>query len=217
MLSYKNWLINYKISKLRSLYDRVLHVGVLDFLFEKKDWFMRMCIDYSDLNPVMVKNKYMLLMIDDLFNQLQGASVFSKIGLRLSYHQVWVKVEDISKTAFWSHYGHYEFLVMTFGLSNASVVFRDFMNWVFRAVLNKYVILFIDDILVYSQNLTDHSVHLAHILKTLWQNKVCAKFSKCKLWLDNVAFLRHTVYGEGISADPCNIEAILGWKWPSTV
>ena len=127
--------------------------------------------------------------IDDLFDQLQGASVFSKIDLRLGYNQLKIKKADILKTAFRTRYGHYEFLVMPFGLTNAPAVFMDLMNRVFRPYLDKFVIVFIDDILVYSSNKGDHENHLRMVLQTMREKQLYAKFSKCEFWLNKVALM----------------------------
>ncbi|KAL0549084.1 hypothetical protein IC582_013564 [Cucumis melo] len=123
---------------------------------KKKDGSMRLCIDYRDLNKVTVQNRYPLPRIDDLFDQLQGATVFSKIDLRSGYHQLRIKDGDVPKTAFRSRYGHYEFIEMSFGLTNAPAVFMDLMNRVFREFLDTFVIVFIDDILIYSKTEVEH-------------------------------------------------------------
>ena len=128
---------------------------------------MRLCIDYKELNKVTVRNKYPLPRIDDLFDQLQGACVFSKIYLRSGYHQLKVRREDVLKTAFRTRYGHYEFLVMPFGLTNAPVAFMDLMNRVFKPYLDQFVVVFIDDILVYSKSREEHEHHLSIVLQTL--------------------------------------------------
>ena len=160
---------------------------------KKKDGSLRLCVDYCQLNKVTIKNKYPLPRIDDLFDQLQGASVFSKIDLRSGYHQLKIKEADIPKTAFRTHYGHYEFLVMPFGLTNAPAVFMDLMNRVFRPYLDKFVIVFIDDILVYSSSSDDHEKHLKIVLQTIRDKQLYAKLSKCEFWKDKVAFLGHVV------------------------
>ncbi|KAL0540047.1 hypothetical protein IC582_024275 [Cucumis melo] len=184
---------------------------------KKKDGSMRLCIDYRELNKVTVKNRYPLPRIDDLFDQLQGATVFSKIDLRSGYHQLRIKDEDIPKTAFRSRYGHYEFIVMSFGLTNAPAVFMDLMNRVFREFLDTFVIVFIDDILIYSKTEAEHEEHLRMVLQTLRDNKLYAKFSKCEFWLKQVSFLGHVVSKAGVSVDPAKIEAVTGWTRPSTV
>ncbi|TYK08816.1 ty3-gypsy retrotransposon protein [Cucumis melo var. makuwa] len=160
---------------------------------KKKDGSMHLCIDYRELNKVTVKNRYPLPRIDDLFDQLQGATVFSKIDLRSGYHQLRIRDSDILKTAFRSRYEHYEFIVMSFGLTNASAVFMDLMNRVFKDFLDSFVIVFIDDILIYSKTETEHEEHLHQVLETLRANKLYAKFSKCEFWLKKVTFLGHVV------------------------
>ncbi|KAL0534798.1 hypothetical protein IC582_029092 [Cucumis melo] len=184
---------------------------------KKKDGSMRLCIDYRELNKVTVKNRYPLPRIDDLFDQLQGATVFSKIDLRSGYHQLRIKDEDVPKTAFRSRYGHYEFIVMSFGLTNALAVFMDLMNRVFREFLDTFVIVFIDDIFIYSKTEAEHEEHLRMVLQTLRDNKLYGKFSKCEFWLKQVSFLGHVVSKDGVSVDPAKIEAVTGWTRPSTV
>ncbi|KAL0533479.1 hypothetical protein IC582_030319 [Cucumis melo] len=161
---------------------------------KKKDGSMRLYIDYKKLNKVTVKNKYPLPRIDDLFDQLQGATVFSEIDLQLGYHQLRIKDNDVSKTAFRSGYGHYEFIVMSFGLTNAPAVFMDLMNRVFREFLDTFVIVFIDDILIYSKTKAEHEEHLRM-----------------------VSFIGHVVSKAGVSMDPAKIEAVSSWPRPSTV
>ncbi|KAL0551944.1 hypothetical protein IC582_011037 [Cucumis melo] len=183
---------------------------------KKKDGSMHLCIDYRELNKVTVKNRYPLPKIDDLFDQLQGATVFSKIDLRSGYHQLRIRDSDIPKTAFRSRYGHYEFIVMSFDLTNAPAVFMDLMNRVFKDFLDSFVIVFIDDILIYSKTETEHEEHLHQVLETLRDNKLYAKFSKCEFWLKKVTFLGHVVSSEGVSVDPAKIEAVTNWPRPST-
>ncbi|GKV43021.1 hypothetical protein SLEP1_g50363 [Rubroshorea leprosula] len=155
----------------------------------KKDGSMRLCIDYRELNKVTIKNRYPLPRIDDLFDQLKGAQVFSKIDLRFGYHQLKIKSDDVPKTTFRTRYGHYEFIVMPFGLTNAPTRFMDLMNRVFSKYLDKFVIVFIDDILIYSSSHTLHEKHLRIVLETLRSERLFAKFKKCEFWLDNVTFL----------------------------
>ncbi|GJY10510.1 putative reverse transcriptase domain-containing protein [Tanacetum coccineum] len=156
---------------------------------KKKDGSLRMCIDYRELNKLTIKNRYPLPRIDDLFDQLQGSRYFSKIDLRSGYHQLRVHEDDIPKTAFRTRYGHFEFTVMPFGLTNAPAVFMDLMNRVCKLYLDKFVIVFIDDILIYSKTKEDHEVHLGLVLELLRKEKLYAKFSKCEFWLQEVQFL----------------------------
>ncbi|GKB60322.1 putative reverse transcriptase domain-containing protein [Tanacetum coccineum] len=150
---------------------------------KKKDGSFRMCIDYRELNKLTVKSQYPLPRIDDLFDQLQGSRVYSKIDLRSGYHQLIVREEDILKTAFRTRYGHYEFQVMPFGLTNAPAVFMDLMNRVCKPYLDRFVIVFIDDIYIYSKSRKEHEGHLKLILKLLKEEELYAKFSKCEFWL----------------------------------
>ncbi|GJY44058.1 putative reverse transcriptase domain-containing protein [Tanacetum coccineum] len=160
---------------------------------KKKDGAMRMCIDYRELNKLTIKNRYPLPRIDDLFDQLQGACCSSKIDIHSGYHQLRVREEDIPKTAFRTRYGHFEFTVMPFGLTNAPTIFMDLMNRVCKPYLDKFVIVFIDDILIYSKSEEEHEVHLKTILDLLEKEKLYAKFSKCEFWLKEVQFLGHVV------------------------
>ncbi|GJQ89821.1 putative reverse transcriptase domain-containing protein [Tanacetum coccineum] len=183
---------------------------------KKKDGSFRMCIDYRELNKLTVKNRYPLPRIDDLFDQLQGSSVYSKINLRSGYHQLRVREEDIPKTAFRTRYGHYEFQVMPFGLTNAPAVFMDLMNRVCKPYLDKFVIVFIDDILIYSKNKQEHEEHLKLILELLKKEELYAKFSKCEFWIPKVQFLGHVIDSEGIHVDPAKIESIKDWTSPKS-
>ena len=184
---------------------------------KKKDGSLRLCIDYRQLNRVTIRNQYPLPRIDELFDQLQGSRVYSKIDLRSGYHQLRVQESDVPKTAFRTRYGHYEFLVMPFGLTNALAAFMDLMNRVFQPYLDRFVIVFIDDILVYSGSLEEHSEHLRIVLQTLRERQLYAMLSKCQFWLDRVAFLGHVIAAEGVSVDPQKIEAVVNWKPPKNV
>ncbi|GJU37877.1 putative reverse transcriptase domain-containing protein [Tanacetum coccineum] len=169
---------------------------------KKKDGSFRMCIDYRELNKLTVKNRYPLPRINDLFDQLQGSQFFSKIDLRSGYHQLRVHEDDISKIAFRTRYGHFEFTVMPFGLTNAPAVFIDLMNRVCRPYLDKFLIVVIDDILIYSKTREEHVEHLRLVSGLLKKEKLYAKFSKCELWLREVQFLGHVINGNGIHVDP---------------
>nr|GEU74631.1 putative reverse transcriptase domain-containing protein [Tanacetum cinerariifolium] len=165
----------------------------------KKDGLFRMCIDYRELNKLTIKNRYPLPRIDDLFDQLQGSRYLSKIDLRSGYHQLRVREEDIPRTTFKTRYRHFEFTVMPFGLTNAPAVFMDLMNRVGRPYLDKFVIVFIDNILIYSKSKEEHDVLLKLILELLKNEKLFGKFLKYEFWLQEVHFLGHGVNSEGLA------------------
>ncbi|GJY92612.1 putative reverse transcriptase domain-containing protein [Tanacetum coccineum] len=178
--------------------------GAPVLFFKKKDESFRMCIDYRELNKLTVKNHYPLPKIDDLFDQLQGSSVYSKIDLRSCYHQLRLRDKDIPKAAFRTRYGHYEFQVMPFGLTNVPAVFMDLMNRVCKPYLDKFVIVFIDDIFIYSRNKEEHAYHLRIIMELLKKEKL---YAKCDFWISIVQFLGHVIDSRGIQVDPAKIEA----------
>ncbi|CAN4101409.1 unnamed protein product [Withania somnifera] len=188
--------------RLRDLLDKgficssVSPWGAPVLFVKKKDGSMRMCIDYRRLNKVTVKNKYPLPRIDDLFDRLRGAAVFSKIDLRFGYHRLRIRTEDIPRTAFGTRYGHYKVL---------------------KPYLDLFVIVFIDDILVYLRNKSDHEQDLRLILRTLREHKLYAKFSKCEFWLESRCISGHVVSKNGVSVDPANIQAVRDWPRPTNV
>jgi hypothetical protein len=184
---------------------------------KKKEGTLRMCVDYRPLNAITIKNKYLLPHIDVLFDQLAKAKVFSKIYLRSGYHQIKIRPQDIPKTAFSTRYGLYKYLVMSFGLTNAPAYFMYLMNTVFMPELNKFVVVFIDDILVYSENKKDHEEHLRIVLTRLRDHKLYAKFSKCEFWLKKLSFLGHILSENGVSVDPSKVQEVMDWKTPTTV
>jgi hypothetical protein len=184
---------------------------------KKKDGSMRMCIDYRELNKVMIKNRYPLPRIDDLLDQLQGARVFSKVDLHSGYHQVRVKEEDIPKIAFRTRYRHYKFLVMSFGLTNAPGVSMDTMNKVFHDYLDQFTVVFIDDILIYSRMSEEHEEHLRKALERLRREKLYAKLKKCEIWINSVSFLGHVIFGEGVAVDSEKVKAMVEWTRPTSV
>nr|GEX08736.1 putative reverse transcriptase domain-containing protein [Tanacetum cinerariifolium] len=191
-------------------------LGAPVLFVKKKDRSFRMCIDYRELNKLTVKNCYPLPRIDDLFNQLQGSSVYSKIDLRSGYYQLRVREEDILKTAFRTRYDHYEFQVMPFGLTNAPAVFMDLMNRVCKLYLDKFVIVFIDDILIYSKDEKVHKEHRKAILELLQKEELYAKFSKCEFWIPKVQFLGHVIDSQGIHVDPTKIKSVKDWASPKS-
>jgi hypothetical protein len=173
---------------------------------------LRLCIDFRQLNKVTVKNKYPLPRIDDLFDQLKDAKIFSKIYLILGYHQVRIKEEDISKTGFRTRYGHYEFTVVPFGLSNAPVFFMFLMNGVFQEYLDKFVIVFLDDILIYSKSEEEHEHHLRMVLQALRERQLYAKLSKFSFYQKQIHYLGHIISKYGIAMDPKKIKSIKEWS-----
>jgi hypothetical protein len=184
---------------------------------EKKDGTQRMCVDYRSLNEVTVKNKYPLPRIEDLFDQMKGASVFSKIDLRSGYHQLKIRESDIPKTAFRTQYGLYEYTVMSFGLTNAPAYFMYLMNKVFMEYLDRFIVVFIDDILIFSKMMEEHEEHLRLVLEKLRSNQLYAKFSKCEFWLTEVAFLGYVISAGGVSFDLSKVKDVLNWMPPITV
>jgi hypothetical protein len=191
--------------------------GAPVLFMKKKDGTLRLCIDFRQLNKVTVKNKYPLSRIDDLFDQLKGAKIFSKIDLRSGYHQVRIKDEDIGKTTFRTRYGHYEFTVVLFEMSNTLVVFMCLMNGVFRDYLDKFFIVFLDDILVYSKLEEEHEKHLRMVLQVLREHQLYAKLSKCSFYQRQIHYLGHIISEEGIIMDPEKVEAIREWSAPRNV
>jgi hypothetical protein len=184
---------------------------------KKKDESLSLCIDYRPLNAVTIKNKYPLPCIDVLFDQLVGAKVFSKIDLRSDYHQIKIRASDIPKTAFSTRYGSYEYLVVSFGLTNAPTYFMYLMNSVFMPELDKFVVVFIDDILVYSKNEEEHAGHLHVVLQHLREHHLYAKLSKYDFWLKEIKFLGHSISQAGIAIDPDKVQEVMNWKPPTTV
>ncbi|GAU51685.1 hypothetical protein TSUD_414990 [Trifolium subterraneum] len=190
--------------------------GAPVLLVKKKDGKSRLCVDYRQLNRVTIKNRYPLPRIDDLMDQLRGVVIFSKIDLMSGYHQIRVKEEDIPKTAFRTRYGHYEYLVMPFGVTNAPAIFMDYMNRIFHLFLDKFVVVFIDDILIYSKSREEHEEHLRLVLQVLKEKQLYANLGKCEFWLEEVKFLGHVISKEGIAVDPSKVEAVVAWERPKT-
>jgi hypothetical protein len=184
---------------------------------KKKDGTMRMCVDYRALNNVTVKNSYPLPRVDELFDRLQGAKYFSKIDLRSGYHQIRIAPEDVPKTAFRTRYGHFEFLVLPFGLTNAPGTFMHLMHETFREHLDDFVLVFLDDILIYSKTLADHEVHVRKVLEALRKSKLYAKESKCEFFKTEVEFLGHHVGREGIRMMEDKLQAVNDWPVPKNV
>ena len=176
-----------------------------------------MCMDYRQLNKLTVKNKYPLPRIDNLFDQVRGAKVFSKIDLRSGYHQIQIKEEDICKTTFHTRYGHYEFVVLPFGLTDAPATFMRLMTVIFHQFLDNFVLIFIDDILIYSKGEEEHKEHLRIVLEMLRKNQIYAKFSKYDFFKSEIKYLGHVISTEGIAIDTKKIKIIMEWKVPQNM
>jgi hypothetical protein len=191
--------------------------GALVLFVKKKDGTLRLCIEFRQLNKGTVNNKYPLPRIDDLFDQLKDAKIFSKIDLRSGYHQVRIKEEDINNTTFITWYDHYEFTMVPFGLSNAPTVFMCLMNGGFREYLDKFFIEFLDDILIYSKLEEEHEHHLRMVLQVLREHQLHSKLSKCSFYQKQIHYLGHIILKVGITVDPNKIEAIREWSAPKIV
>jgi hypothetical protein len=183
---------------------------------KKKDEALRLCVGRL-LNVISIKNKYPLSHIDILFDQLAGAQVFPKIDLHSGYHQIKIRAKDISKTAFSMRYGLYEYVVMSFGLTNAPTHFMYLLNPVFMKELDKFIMVSIDDILVYSKSMEEHEEHMRVMLQRLQDQQLYAKFSKCEFWINEVPFLDHVISPEGIAVDPDKVKDVLDWKPPMSI
>jgi hypothetical protein len=190
--------------------------GASVLFVKKKDGSMRMCVDYRDLNRITIKNRYPLPRVEELFDRLRGAKFFSKIDLRSGYHQVRIHPDDVPKTAFRTRYGHFEFLVLPFGLTNAPATFMHLMQSIFGPHLDVFVIVFLDDILIFSKTENEHKQHVRKVLELLRKHKLFAKKSKCEFFQQSVSFLGHVVSAEGISMEQDKVKAITDWPRPKS-
>jgi len=216
-----------ELDELKKQLDELLAAGFIQpskspfgapvLFVKKKDGGMRMCIDYRDLNRITVKNRYPLPRMDELFDRLKGAKYFSKMDLRSGYHQVRIHHDDVPKTAFRTRYGHYEFLVLPFGLTNAPATFMHLMQSIFGTHLDDFVIVFLDDILIFSKTLQEHQKHVRKVLELLRENKLYAKMSKCEFFKEEISFLGHVVNSEGVSMEKEKVRATQDWPTPTTV
>jgi hypothetical protein len=177
-------------------------------LVRKKDGTWRFCVDYRGLNGLTIKNKYPMPIVDELLDELAGSKWFTKIDLRAGYHQIRLVPADEHKTAFKTHLGLYEFRVMPFGLTNAPATFQATMNSIFAHLMRKCVLVFMDDILIYSATLSDHVAHLQQVFSILQQHQLSIKQSKCSFAQQKLEYLGHIISGQGVSTDPGKVQAV---------
>ena len=197
--------------------DSTSPYGAPILFVKKKDGTFRMVVDYRALNNITVKNKYPLPRVDDILDQFHGAKIFSKLDLRSGYHQIRLSEESIPKTAFRTRYGLYEFTVLPFGLCNAPATFQRMVNDIFKPYLDKFVNVFIDDIIIWSSSPSQHLEHLRKVFELLREHKLYAKLSKCSFALPTADFLGHIISADGISCDPAKVKAIVEWPAPKAV
>jgi hypothetical protein len=202
---------------LRLIHPSVSPWGAPVIVIRKKDGSWRLCIDYRQLNKATIKSQYLLPRNDDMFDQMKGATGFSRIDLRSGNHQLRIKEEDIPKTTFKTRFGHYEFTILPLGLTNVPGVFMSSTNGVFQDYLEKFIQVFIDDILIYFRMMEEHDEHLRLVLHCLQENKLFGNFPKCSFYQSKIHYLGKVISSEGIIVDPTKVEAIIEWPAPMNI
>ena len=216
-----------ELDAMRAELDRLIKAGSIEpstspygapvIFVKKKDGKLRMCIYYHALNKITKKNRFPIPLIDDLIDRLQGASVFTKIDLRWGYNQVQIHQDDIEKTAFCTRYSHYQYKVMPFGLTNAPATFQALVQDILKPLLDICVIVYIDDILIYSRNDKDHVQHIHQVLEILRKHKMYGNMAKCKFFKESVKYLGHVISSKGISTDPKKVDTVKQWPTPTNI
>lgn len=184
---------------------------------KEDDGGMRICVDYRALNGATIKSSYPLPNIDDILKQLKGSCVFTKVDIRSGYHQLKIKVEDIRKTAFTTRYGLYEFVVMTHGLANVPLYFKKLMTTILKDYHNNFVLILVDDVIIYSKNAADHREHLRLVLGRFRKHKLYSRYDTCEFWSNDISILGYIISDKGVKVDPAKVEAIHDWKTPTSV